>query len=436
MRNIKKLLTLTSLFLVLFSFPTAATAAADSEKFQFQLDLSSVDELLPGDLSEHILLVQNHTDRRLAYMVESVTFTGSEALAEELELSLLDGEKAFLHGTVASLSGTDSFEQILTHPAGREQQLTLRLHLRKEATNAVAGNTLTLSICFSGTDAPLQERPPEETEKPPETETPTETQKPPGTAEPDETMKPPPSSGAGTQDVENASDGRPSGGSQTGGGGHGGTSIRGEGYDGKTHGLHAEDPPGTLMDQLMEWIDRIYEHPENLVETAARPYGAAEKHPAELSGMASKPDVSGISKPSTEDRKYTKKELPETRRKAAGAGAERNFSAVESAGKKENEKKNGTTNDGGNARLALRIRDVSPKHASVQISTEGGSGTIQDPVTLYIGPTQREKVLLVTCLFLFILLLILIIMKCWLLYRATQSENQEDSAYASTEQSV
>ena len=436
MRNIKKLLTLTSLFLVLFSFPTAATAAADSEKFQFQLDLSSVDELLPGDLSEHILLVQNHTDRRLAYMVETVSFTGSEALAEELELSLLDGEKAFLHGTVASLSRTDSFEQILTHPAGREQQLTLRLHLRKEATNAVAGHTLTLSICFFGTDAPLQERPPEETEKPPETETPTETQKPPGTAEPEETMKPPPSSGTGTQDVENASDGRPSGGSQAGGGGHGGTSIRGEGYDGKTHGLHAEDPPGTLMDQLMEWIDRIYEHPENLVETAARPYGAAEKHPVELSGMASKPDVSGIAKPSTEDRKYTKKELPETRRKAAGAGAERNFSAAESAGKKENEKKNGTTNDGGNARLALRIRDVNPKHASVQISTEGGSGTIQNPVTLYIGPTQREKVLLVTCLFLFILLLILIIMKCWLLYRATQSENQEDSAYASTEQSV
>lgn len=426
MRNIKKLLTLTSLFLVLFSFPTAATAAADSEKFQFQLDLSSVDELLPGDLSEHILLVQNHTDRRLAYMVETVSFTGSEALAEELELSLLDGEKAFLHGTVASLSRTDSFEQILTHPAGREQQLTLRLHLRKEATNAVAGHMLTLSICFSGTDAPLQERPPEETEKPPET--PTETQKPPGTAEPEETMKPPPSSGAGTQDVENASDGRPSGGSQTGGGRHGGTSIRGEGYDGKTHGLHAEDPPGTLMDQLMEWIDRIYEHPEDLVETAARPYGAADKHPAELSGMDSKP--------STEDRKYTKKELPETRRKAAGAGAERNFSAAESAGKKEHEKKNGTTNDGGNARLALRIRDVSPKHVSVQISTEGGSGTIQDPVTLYIGPTQREKVLPVTCLFLFILLLILIIMKCWLLYRATQSENQEDSAYASTEQSV
>ena len=93
MRNIKKLLTLTSVFLVLFSFPAAATAVVDSEKFQFQLDLSSVDELLPGDLSEHILLVQNHTDRRLAYMVESVTFTGSEALAEELELSLLDGEK-------------------------------------------------------------------------------------------------------------------------------------------------------------------------------------------------------------------------------------------------------------------------------------------------------------------------------------------------------
>ena len=386
MRNIKKLLTLTSLFLVLFSFPAAATAVVDSEKFQFQLDLSSVDELLPGDLSEHILLVQNHTDRRLAYMVESVTFTGSEALAEELELSLLDGEKDFLHGTVASLSRTDSFEQILTHPAGREQQLTLRLHLRKEATNAVAGNTLTLSICFSGTDAPLKERPSE--------------------------------------------------GSQTGGGGHGGTSIRGEGYDGKTHGLHAEDPPGTLMDQLMEWIDRIYAHPEDLVETASRPYGAAEKHPAERSGIDSKPDVSGISKPSLEERKCTKKELPETRRKAAGAGAERDFSAAESAGKTENEKKNGTTNDGGNARLALRIRDVSPKHASVQISTEGGSGRIQDPVTLYIGPTQREKVLLVICLFLFVLLLILIIMKCWLLYRATQSENQEDSAYASTEQSV
>lgn len=191
------------------------------------------------------------------------------------------------------------------------------------------------------------------------------------------------------------------------------------------------------MDQLMEWIDRIYAHPEDLVETASRPYGAAEKHPSERSGIDSKPDVSGISKPSLEERKCTKKELPETRRKAAGAGAERDFSAAKSAGKTENEKKNGTTNDGGNARLALRIRDVSPKHASVQISTEGGSGTIQDPVTLYIGPTQREKVLLVICLFLFVLLLILIIMKCWLLYRATQSENQEDnSAYASTEQSV
>lgn len=385
MRNIKKLLTLTSLFLVLFSFPVSATAATDSEKFQFQLDISSADELLPGDISEHILLVQNHTDRRLAYMVETVTFTGSEALAEELELSLLDGETSFLHGTVAALSRTDSFEVILTHPAGRDKYLTLRLHLRKEATNTVAGDTLTLSICLSGTDAPLQARPPEETEKPPET--PAETQRPPEAAQPEETMKPPPSSGTGTQDVENASDGRPFGGSQTGSGGHGGTSIRGEGHDGKTHGLHAEDPPG-------------------------------------------------ISNPSTEDRKCTMKELPKTRRKAAGAGAERDFSAAESAGKTGNEKKNGTTNDGGNVRLALRIRDVSPKHASVQISTEGGSGTIQDPVTLYIGPTQREKVLLVICLFLFVLLLILIIMKCWLLYRATQSENQEDSVYASTEQGV
>lgn len=364
MRNIKKLLTLTSLFLVLFSFPVSATVATDSEKFQFQLDISSADELLPGDISEHILLVQNHTDRRLAYMVETVTFTGSEALAEELELSLLDGEVSFLHGTVAALSRTDSFEVILTHPAGRDKYLTLRLYLRKEATNTVAGDTLTLSICLSGTDAPLQVRPPEETEKPPET--PAETQRPPEAAQPEETMKPPPSSGAGTQDVENASDGRPFGGSQIGSGGHGGTSIRGEGYDGKTHGLHAED----------------------------------------------------------------------TRRKAAGAGAKRDFSAAKSAGEKENEKKNSTTNDGGNARLALCIRDVSPKHASVQISTEGGNGTIQDPITLYIGPTQREKALLVTCLFLFILLLILIIIKCWLLYRATQSETQEGREYASTEQGV
>lgn len=385
MRNIKKLLTLTSLFLVLFSFPVSATAATDSEKFQFQFDISSADELLPGDISEHILLVQNHTDRRLAYMVETVTFTGSEALAEELELSLLDGEASFLHGTVAALSRTDSFEVILTHPAGRDKYLTLRLHLRKEATNTVAGDTLTLSICLSGTDAPLQARPPEETEKPPET--PAETQRPPEAAQPEETMKPPPSSSTGTQDVENVSDGRPFGGSQTGSGGHGGISIRGEGYDGKTHGLHAEDPPG-------------------------------------------------ISNPSTEDRKCTKKELPETRRKAAGAGAKRDFSAAKSAGEKENEKKNSTTNDGGNARLALRIRDVSPKHASVQISTEGGNGTIQDPITLYIGPTQREKALLVTCLFLFILLLILIIIKCWLLYRATQSETQEGREYASTEQGV
>ena len=368
-----------------FFFSGIGDAATDSEKFQFQLDLSSVDELLPGDLSEHILLVQNHTDRRLAYMVETVTFTGSEALAEELELSLLDGDASFLHGTVASLSRTDSFDVILTHPAGRDKYLTLRLHLRKEATNTVAGDTLTLSICLSGTDAPLQERPPEETENSPETSA--ETQRPPEAVQPEETMKPPSSSGAGTQDVENASDGRPSGGSQTGSGGHGGTLIRGEGYDGKTHGLHAEDPPG-------------------------------------------------ISNLSTEDRKCTKKELPETRRKAAGAGAKRDFSAAKSAGEKENEKKNSTTNDGGNARLALRIRDVSPKHASVQISTEGGSGTIQDPVTLYIGPTQREKALLVTCLFLFILLLILIIIKCWLLYRATQSETQEGREYASTEQGV
>ena len=347
MRNIKKLLTLTSLFLVLFSFPVSATAATDSEKFQFQLDISSADELLPGDISEHILLVQNHTDRRLAYMVETVTFTGSEALAEELELSLLDGEASFLHGTVAALSRTDSFEVILTHPAGRDKYLTLRLYLRKEATNTVAGDTLTLSICLSGTDAPLQLRPPEETEKPPET--PAETQR----------------------------------------------------------------PPGTRMDQLMEWIDRIYEHPENLVETAARPYGDGGKL-------------------SSGHREYTE----ETRRKTAGAGAKRDFSAAKSAGEKENEKKNSTTNDGGNARLALRIRDVSPRHASVQISTEGGSGTIQDPITLYIGPTQREKALLVTCLFLFILLLILIIIKCWLLYRATQSETQEGREYASTEQGV
>ena len=237
MRNIKKLLTLTSLFLVLFSFPVSATAATDSEKFQFQLDISSADELLPGDISEHILLVQNHTDRRLAYMVETVTFTGSEALAEELELSLLDGDASFLHGTVAALSGTDSFDVILTHPAGRDKYLTLRLHLRKEATNTVAGDTLTLSICLSGTDAPLQERPPEETENSPET--PAETQRPPEAVQPEETMKPPSSSGAGTQDVENASDGRPSGGSQTGSGGHGGTSICGKCSSG--HREYTED---------------------------------------------------------------------------------------------------------------------------------------------------------------------------------------------------
>ena len=384
MRNIKKLLTLTSLFLVLFSFPTAATAAADSEKFQFQLDLSSVDELLPGDLSEHILLVQNHTDRRLAYMVETVTFTGSEALAEELELSLLDGEASVLRGTVAALSGTENFEQILTHPAGRDKYLTLRLQLRKEATNTVAGDTLTLSICLSGTDAPLQERPPEETEKP--AETPAETQRPPEAAQPEETMKPPPSSGAGTQDVENASDGRPSGGSQTGGG-HGGTMVRGEGYQGKTESLFSKD---------------------------------------------SMSDV----EPSSGREEYADGVIPFTRKEAAGAVAERDFSAAKSAGKKENEKKNSTTDTDGNVRLTLGIREIKKKHASVQISTAGGSGTIQDPITVYIGPTRQERALLLACLFLFLLLLILIIFKCWLLYRATQSEDQEDRVYASGEQGV
>ena len=392
MRNIKKLLTLTFLFLVLFSFPVSATAGTDSEKFQFQLELSGMEELLPGDISNHTILVKNHTDKRLAYRVDAVTFTGSEALAEELELSLLDGDRSFLHGTVASLSRTNSFEQILAHPEGRDKRLRLRLHLRKEATNTVAGDTLTLSIHLSGTDAPLKAWPPEETEKPAESqipsenETPSESQKPPESIKPEETMKPPPSSGAGTQDVENASDGRPSGGSQTGGG-HGGTMVRGEGYQGKTESLFSKD---------------------------------------------SMSDV----EPSSGREEYADGVIPFTRKEAAGAVAERDFSAAKSAGKKENEKKNSTTDTDGNVRLTLGIREIKKKHASVQISTAGGSGTIQDPITVYIGPTRQERALLLACLFLFLLLLILIIFKCWLLYRATQSEDQEDRVYASGEQGV
>lgn len=357
MRNIKKLLSLTYLFLVLFSFPVSAMADTDSEKFHFQLDVSAVDELLPGDVRDQIILVKNNTDKRLAYMVEAVTFTGSEALAKELELCILDEENAFLYGTVEELSRRRCFETILRHPAGQEKALTLRFHLRKEAVNTVAGDTLTLSLKFFGTDAPLQDSvSPEETEKPSETPEPEESSKP------EESKKPQESPGAGIKDEENASSGRPSGGSQRSSGRHDGSRVITKGYDETTPRFRAENPSDAGKNQIREWS------------------------------------------------KYVRRS--------------------EMKGKEEKS----TTNEGEQARLAIRIQDVSPKNVSVQISTGNKGDASRDPMTLYIGPTRREKGLVISFLCLFIFLLILIICKCWLLYRAAQSENQEDRAYVSKEQ--
>ena len=423
MRNIKKLLTLTSLFLVLFSFPVSATAVIDSEKFHFQLEVDHVDELLPGDLSDHTILVHNNTDKRLAYRVEAVTFTGSEALAEELELSILDGERRFLHGSIAALSKTQSFETVLYQAAKEEKLLTLRLHLRKEASNTVAGHTLTLSIHLFGTDAPVQESTlPEETEEVPGTEPDTEESI-------HETPKHPPSTGV--QDVKNANDGRPSGGSQGTGGGRGGSSVRGEGYDAKKEALHAENPP-TLMDQLMEWIERIRDHRVPMVETAESPYGEEDADTISAVGAQE------LSAPSSA-RRDEKRSYVRTRKEAAAASGQ--HAAEKGTGETEDEMKQDIVNRGagnhhGNEMLALHIVEVHSKQAGIQIHAEDGRGTAQDPVTLYIGPTAREKAVLIVCLFLLIALLLLIILKCWLLYRATQMENQEDSAYVSTEQNV
>lgn len=432
MRNIKKLLTLTSLFLVLFSFPVSATAATDSEKFQFQLEIDHVDELLPGDLSDHTILVHNHTDKRLAYMVEAVTFTGSEALAEELELSILDGERCFLHGSIADLSEMQTFESVLCQAAKEEKLLTLRLHLRKEASNTVAGHTLTLSIHLFGTDAPVEERTsPEETEAPPGTapELPKESTEEAAGPPPDmeQTPKNPP--GAGAQDVKNANDGRPSGGSQGTGGGRGGSFVRGEGYDAKKESLRAEDPP-TLMDQLMEWIERIRQDSGLMVETAESPYGEAADT---ISAVETKELFDPSAAHRDEQRSYVR-----TRKEDAASSRQRTAEKSTREAEDETEKDTGNSDTGnhrGNELLRLHIVDISSKQASIQVRAEGGSGTIQDPVTLYIGPTAREKAVLVLCLFLLMVLLLLIILKCWLLYKATQMEDQEDSVYVSTEQS-
>lgn len=429
MRNIKKLLTLTSLFLVLFSFPVSAAAVTDSEKdsekFHFQLEIDHVDDLLPGDLSDHTILVHNNTDKRLAYRVEAVTFTGSEALAEVLELSILDGERCFLHGSIATLSQRQTFETILCQAAKEEKLLTLRLHLRKEASNTVAGHTLTLSIHLFGTDAPVQESTlPEETEEASGTEPATEEERI------HETTTHPPSTGA--QDVKNANDGRPSGGSQgTGGGRGGGSFVRGEGYDAKQEALRAEDPP-MLMDQLMEWIERIRDHRVPMVETAESPYGEEE------ADMISADGATGPSA-SSSPRRDEQRSYGRTRKKAAAVSEQR--AAEKSTGETEEEMKKGTGNSDagnnrGNERLRLHIVDVHSKQADIQIRTEGGQGTVQDPVMLYIGPTAREKVVLILFLFLMIALLLLIILKCWLLYRATQMEDQEDRVYVSAEQNI
>lgn len=425
MRNIKKLLTLTSLFLVLFSFPVSATAVTDSEKdsdkFQFQLEIDHVDELLPGDLSDHTILVHNNTDKRLAYRVEAVTFTGSEALAEELELSILDGDRRFLHGSVATLSQTQTFETVLCQAAKEEKLLTLRLHLRKEASNTVAGHTLTLSIHLFGADAPVQESTlPEETEEVPGTD--------PGTPEENIRETPHPPSN-GTQDVKNANDGRPSGGSQGTSGGRGGIFVRGEGYDAKKEGLHAEDPP-TLLDQLMEWIERIRNHRVPMVETAESPYGEAADT---ISAVGTNGRSESFSAHRDDQRSYAR-----TRKEAAALSGQR--AAEKSTREMEDVKEDTDNSDAGNNRgnetLALHIVDISAKQDGIQIRAESGRGTVQDPVTLYIGPAAREKAVLVLCLFLLLALLLLIILKCWLLYRATQMEDQEDSAYVSTEQNA
>ena len=186
------------------------------------------------------------------------------------------------------------------------------------------------------------------------------------------------------------------------------------------------------MDQLMEWIERIRDHRVPMVETAESPYGEEE---AEMISADGAPGPSASSSP----RRDEQRSYERTRKKAAAVSEQR--AAEKSTGETEEEMKKGTGNSDagnnrGNERLRLHIVDVHSKQADIQIRTEGGQGTVQDPVMLYIGPTAREKVVLILFLFLMIALLLLIILKCWLLYRATQMEDQEDRVYVSAEQNI
>ena len=55
-------------------------------------------------------------------------------------------------------------------------------------------------------------------------------------------------------------------------------------------------------------------------------------------------------------------------------------------------------------------------------------------MTLYIGPSGKEKMMLFFGIVLVLLLLLLIILKCFLLYRDMQEKEQEDRAHVSKEQ--
>lgn len=447
MRNIKKLLTLTYLFLVLFSYPAAAAVRADSEKFQFQLSVSGAEELLPGDISEQSILVKNNTGKNLAYMVEQVDYTGSEVLAQYLEICILDGDERFLYGTVKELSDRESFGNMLRHPAGEDRSLRLQLRLRKEAPNAVSGKSLTAAIHIFGTDAPIEERDPtDETEEVKETKgdygsSETQTQEPQNTQTPQESQnsqenQTPPS--AGTQDVENANDGSPSGGSQAvesgvstspsaskqneaATGRDSFSAIVAEGYDGKQNSISAENPPSSLLEQLYDWAARIRDYPGLWTETAVQPFLDVQAEGTQTE------DAEEISEEASyEASEYSDRRRSRGTRTAASQASQRE---AENAGPEEDD----ITEDDITAKLSLRILDVTKKTASVSIRADSGDGS-REPMTLYIGPSGKEKMMLFFGIVLVLLLLLLIILKCFLLYRDMQEKEQEDRAHVSKEQ--
>ncbi len=413
MRNIKKLLTLTYLFLVLFSYPAAAAVRADSEKFQFQLSASAAEELLPGDTSEQWILVKNNTGQPLRYRVESVRYTGSEVLAQYLELSILDGDEPILFGTVKELSDRKSFDRMLHHPAGQDRSLRLRLRLQKEAPNAAAGETLAASILFFGTDAPIEARDPTN-----ETEEVKETKKDPEASEISKESQA--SESSGTKDTENANHGRPSGESQTAG--HGKVStVAGKGYSGKQQSLSAEDPPITGFEKLFDLAFRFFDdHSELWTETAAQPFTDEQAETTSSDDMEHGSDESEHETTVRSDR----------RRSGFTSSAEK--TTVQSKDQDEAEDSS-IQEDGITAKLSISIWDITKKTAAVYIHSDGGGGSSEDPVTVYIGPSKREKRIFAFAVLLILLLLILLILKCWLLYRSAQEKNEEDGAHDSEE---